>query len=188
MADLSQLLPVAVVLLVIVVGVAFWQRRATVDASARARSSAPPSSPAVVPVATAAAIASRPVPDDVLGQLTYDGKQMWEGDREMAFAGTTVFVEITAGAEGPSDAVCEIARTAMAQQSDLDARARALLTPALPDMGWEGLPLAPFSIAVRPDAHQRLVGVLWYEVGDMDGEVGVASADLWRTLEIERMY
>jgi hypothetical protein len=106
----------------------------------------------------------------------------------MAFAGTTVCIEITAGAEGPADAVREIARTAIAQQADLDARARALLAPALPGLGWEGLSLTPFSIAVRPDARQRLVGVLWYEVGDMDGEIGAASADLWRTLEIERMY
>ena len=50
--------------------------------------------------------------------------------------------------------------------------------PRWPDLGWEGLPLTPFSIAVRPDASERLVGVLWYEVGDMDGEIGVASADL----------
>ena len=69
--------------------------------------------------------------DDVLGQLMYDGKHLWELDEEMAFAGTTVFLEITAGAEGPTDAVREIARTAIVQQADLDARARALLTPAL---------------------------------------------------------
>ena len=43
---------------------------------------------------------------------------------------------ITAGAEGPTDAVREIARTAIALQADLDARARALLTPALPGLGW----------------------------------------------------
>ncbi len=188
MADISQLLPVAVVLLVIVVGVALWQRRATVDASARSRPSTLPSSRAADPAATAAALRVRPVHNDVLGRLVYDGEHMWELDEELAFAGTTVCVEITGGAEGPTGAAREIARTAIAQQADLDARARALLTPALPGLGWEGLPLTAFSIAVRPDAHQRLVGVLWYEVGDMDGEIGAASADLWRTLEIERMY
>ena len=123
----------------------------------------------------------------MLGRLIYNGEQMWEADDERVFAGTTVCIEIAAGAEGP-DAGREIARAAIAQQAELDTRARALLTPALAGLGWAGLPLTAFSIAVRPDARQRLVGVLWYEVGDMDGEIGVASADRWRTLEIERMY
>ena len=189
MDTLSPLLSIAIVVLVLVMGLAWWQRRATVDASARSPRSEPRATPPLSDAVDVGAPDARPpaVHDQVLGRLLY-GDTLWEGEDEIAFANTTVCIEIAGGPEGPTDRAREIVRTALGRQADLDARARAMLAAALPDIGHAGASLTPFSIATREDEQHQVVGVIWYEIGDLDGEIGVASADSWQTLTIERMY
>lgn len=187
--EISPLLAVGVVLLVVVGGLALWQRVTQAAHPDRSRAASTPTVPSPSLVAGADGLpggsASRPRRvDEVFGPITFDGQELWEREEDLEFAGTTVVLELTAGPDGPGDTHRAIVRTAVAEGRALEARARAIVEAELRRRGIALDDLEVYELAAGLDDEDRVAGYLWYSA-DFSGEIGVSSIDLWRTLELE---
>src|SRR5688572_9256541 len=127
--ELSPLLIVGLVLLLVVAGLALWQRMQQVDPAVGGRAVARPgaspelSSPPAAPPAAHPPLIS--VTDPVIGAITFDDG-LWTTDEDVPFGDTTVIVELTGSADGITDAQRDIVGAALTAAHDLDRRARAL--------------------------------------------------------------
>ena len=179
-----SLLQIAVVLLVIVVGLTLWQRRAHAEPTP-ARRDTPPSAP---PPRGSASDGTGPRrlelgTDPLLGDITYDG-DTWLAENDIDLHGTVVSVVISGTAAGPTARDRAIVEAALARP-DLDSRARTLIVLELERLGVDPTGLAMSELAVGPDDDDVLQGYLWYEVPDFSGVIGVKSADHWQTLTVD---
>ncbi len=182
---MSPLLALALVALAIVVGLTLLQRRA----HAQPRGVGPsPGLPASPPSQGPTSSEVHPgLVDPVLGSMTYDGHHSWSIDEDPAFAGTTVIVEIAGGPDGPDADAREYVTKALAQQADLDARARVVVIEEARRRGFSATQVEAYELMVGPDDDDALSGYLWFDVDDFEVELGVSSADAWRTLRLETL-
>lgn len=179
---MSPLLVIAIVLLVIVVGLTWLQRRAQVEprgAVGKERSPSPPPERTGAAQGTETDIRT----DPVLGVIGFnDG--IWMTETDLDLGGSLVLVEIHGTIDGPTDADHQIVKAALARP-DLEARARTLVLHELARLGTDATDLAIYELAVGPDDDGALHGYLWFEVTEFLGEIGVKSSDLWQTLTLE---
>lgn len=186
---MSPLLAVAIVLLVLVVGLTLLQRRGQTDTHRPRRGPMPPAPPPAPDVPELADPPASEPPsatdvrsDPVVGTIGYfDG--IWMTENDLNLHGAQVMVEITGTVAGPTNEDHEIVKAALARP-DLDERARPLVAAELERRGEELIGLVPYSMAVRPDEHGVRHGYLWYDTASFLGEIGVKSADHWRTITI----
>ena len=188
--DLSPALILGVVLLVAVGALSLWQRSHQVDRTGAGRSAAggsaaPAASVPAAPAATAEHDSGFAfVKDDLLGVLDWD-EGVWNADDNAAFADTEVIVEIHAPRSGFTAPQREIVRTALASSHDLDARARALIGQELQREGVTDMTMEAYELTVRQRDDGLEAGFVWYDVAKADREMGVSSADGWKTLRLE---
>ncbi len=111
--------------------------------------------------------------------MTYDGHHSWSLDEDPAFAGTTVRRRDRGRTPtGPDAAAPEYVTTALAQQADLDARARVVVVEEARRRGFAATQVEAYELMVGPDDDDALSGYLWFDVDDFEVELGVSSADL----------
>lgn len=186
--ELSPLLIVGLVLLLVVAGLALWQRMQQVDPAVGGRAVARPgagpelSSPPAAPLDGDPPLIS--LADPVIGAITFDDG-LWTTDEDVAFGETTVIVEVTGSADGITDAQRDIVGAALTGAHDLDRRARALINQELARQGIGESEMDTYELALRPDPDGRETAYLWYDVEESDREMGVSSTDRWRTLKLE---
>ena len=186
----SPLLIVGVLLLVVVLGLSLWQRSQQVDRTGAGRSAPGGAVASASPAAPAAVATAKPdssyafVRDDLLGVLDWD-EGVWNADDNAAFADTEVIVEIHADKSGFTNAQREIVRTALASSHDLDERARALIGQQLQRDGITDMTMEAYELTVRHRDDGLEAGFVWYDVAKADREMGVSSADGWKTLRLE---
>ena len=172
---MSPLLVIAVVLLVLVVGLAVLQRRASAPASRGASPSSPPSAPPA---------GDLQIDDPILGVLTFNNDNaLWEGD-SFEFDGIPVLLELSGDVHGPSAAARALVQAAIAQPG-LHARGRDIVRAELVTRGVDTDDVEAYQIAVDNSETGAVTGYVWYNVETFDGEIGVSSADGWRTLTLE---
>jgi hypothetical protein len=181
------LLIVGLVLLLVVAGLALWQRMQQVEPAggrpvARPAAVSEPSSPTGEPFDGDPPLIS--VTDPVIGAITFDDG-LWTTDEDVPFGDTTVIVEVTGSADGITDAQRDIVGAALTGAHDLDRRARALINQELARQGIGESEMDTYELALRPDANGRETAYLWYDVEESDREMGVSSTDRWRTLKLE---
>lgn len=180
---MSPLLVVAIVLLVLVVGLTLLQRRGQVQPHAVRRQPSPPATPE--PPDTSPSEMTAITTDPLLGVIGFhDGGWMTETDLNLH--GTLVLVEIAGSIDGPTNADHEVVRAALATP-DLETRARALVIAELERRRVRvgATDASAYSLAVRPDRDGVLHGFLWFAAEQFLGDVGVKSADHWRTITLE---
>jgi hypothetical protein len=187
--ELSPLLIAGVVLLVVVLGLALWQRRQQVDRTAGVRAAG---DLAAVSGGHAVADVSKAesqhlfAKDDLLGAMEYY-EGAWTAEDEVAFGDTTVNVEVHGSTAGLTGAQRDLLRRAIESSHDLDRRAREVIQRELARRGIHDTTMEPYELAVRPRQDGREAGFVWYEVEHADREMGVSSSDGWRTLEVETL-
>jgi hypothetical protein len=183
---MSPLLAFAIVLLIVVAGLALWQRRSREQTSGPGARLASAGVAAAAPEDTPSAPA--PISDPVLGTITYAGHGFWTRD-DLEFAGATMQLEIFASEAGPPPEVGEYLQAALAPETALDARARAAIHADARERGLtepdDGPALHPNQVAIGIDGDRVFRGYVWYTSEDPDGEFGVSSTDMWRTLTVE---
>jgi hypothetical protein len=185
--ELSAPLIVGFVLLVIVVGLALWQRTQQVDRTVDHRPAGSTSASAHASAAANASDADEVFvssTDPVIGPMTFD-QDVWTADDDVEFAGTTVIVEVRGTKSGLTDAQRDILRVALEQQHELDTRARATIRQELDRQGIGETDMEAYELGVRPRDDGREAGFLWYDVTESDREMGVSSTDRWQTLKVE---
>ncbi len=184
---MSLLLVVGVVLLLLLGGLALWQRRA-------ARDMATSASRADSPALTAAASRPRAVPgadarmptidDPVIGSLKYHGDTAWTGEESLAIGGHDLVVQIFAGVEGPGDEHRAWMRTFRDRFDTIDADARALLGHVLQPLGVTSPRLDPWQVSIGPGDDGVFEGRLHYDVvHEAVDDLCVRSVEQWAVLE-----
>ena len=98
---------------------------------------------------------------------------------------STVIVEVHGHKSGLTEAQSELVRLALEYPRDLDGRAREVIAPALGRHDLEGATITPYELTVRPGDDGRDVGFLWFEVEGTGRDIGVSSADGWKTLTLQ---
>ena len=182
---MSPLLAFAVVLLVIVAGLAWFQRRATRDLVAgvpRRPADTPSTQVLPTPSPTPDALS---VSDPVIGDLTFDGIDVWTRDEDLHLGGHDISVVVVAGPEGPQDLHRSWVQAALARYDALEAEARALLVDVLEPLEIGRDEITPWQIMVGPgDDPQVFEGRLTYGVVHEEiDELYVRSTELWDYLE-----
>lgn len=189
---MSPLLAVAIVLLVVVIALTLWQRKAQARVTESPASPRPTPAP-ITPVApggrrlaaeTGAARVGDTVHDPELGTLVYDDIDGWSREDDLDFAGAAVSLTVSV-ADRPGEAHRAWLRATLADAASLDARARQVVVPELQRRGAAYDDLVAYQMAFGEDDEGARRGYLWYCVGDFDGEIGVSSRDHWRTLTLE---
>ena len=182
---MSPLLALAVVLLVIVGGLAWWQRRATRDLSPFASRVVPPETRGgAVAARTAATAPTARLDDAVIGGLTYHGGDAWTGEESLALGGHDVVLQILAGPDGPTDEHRAWVKTAIDRFPIIDADARALLSHVLEPLGVAAADLEPWQLMVGPHDGGVFEGRLYYDVvHETVDELYVRSVEQWTVLE-----
>jgi hypothetical protein len=179
---MSLLLAVAVVLLVIVVGLTLMQRRARGSSPPPRRDA--PTAPPLRPEPPDTAVAETDMrTDPVLGVIGFH-EGIWMTETDLDSGDSLFLVEVHGTIDGPTNADHQIVKAALAQ-SDLDARARAMVIAELERRHVDTNDVTLYSLVVRPDHTGVRHGFLWYDVPEFVGEIGVKSADHWRTLTLE---
>jgi hypothetical protein len=180
---MSPLLAVAIVLLVLVAGLALLQRRQTRDLSARPAVATFASGTAPVADVDPESDPDWPFKDDpVLGSLMFDGEGMWSGD--LAIGGQDVELFLRASREGPGARHREWVQAAQERGDGLVSEARARLAEALARRGVDLEDPSLQELHVGPDAGGVFEGRLVFDPDhdDLDA-VYVQSTDTWRTVE-----
>lgn len=181
---MSPLLAVAIVLLVLVGGLALLQRRQTRDLSQGPAVAAPPSRPAVaVAESDPESDPDWPFKDDpVLGSLMFDHEAMWSGD--VTIGGVALELFLRAGREGPGERHREWVQAAQARGDGLLSEARTKLAEALVRRGVDLQDPTVQELHVGPEADGVFEGRLVFDPDhdDLDG-VFVQTTDAWRTVE-----
>jgi hypothetical protein len=182
---MSPLLVVAIVLLVIVLGLAWFQRRATRDLSTGAapRAGADPLAP--VPTPPADRVRPTMITDPVFGDLTFDGHDSWTRDEDLALADEYIEVLVLAGPDGPQDTHRAWMQAALPRLETIDTEARTVLARAMAPLGLSGDDLTPWQIAIGPAAGETACeGRLYYDsMHAAVDEAYVRSTALWDRLE-----
>ena len=121
--------------------------------------------------------------DPVLGVIGFH-EGIWTTETDLNLGGSLILVEIHGTIDGPTNADHQIVQAALAQ-SDLDARARPMVMAELERRSVDSNEVTLYSLVVRPDQTGVRHGFLWYDAAEFIGEIGVRSADHWRTLTLE---
>jgi hypothetical protein len=181
---MSFLLAAAIVLLVLVIGVALLQRRQTRDFSTRpGGATAAPGTSTPIAAADPERDPDWPFKDDpVLGSLIFDQEDVWSG--EVVIGDLDVEVVLRAGREGPGDHHRQWVQAAQGRGDRLLNEARAALAEALAQRAITLEDLSSVEMHLGPDADGVFEGRLVFDPDHDDLDAAyVRSTDTWRTVE-----
>jgi hypothetical protein len=182
---MSPLLAVAILLLVIVGGLAWFQRRATRDLSTGPAPRSGGETPARVPTPPPDRVRPTLITDPVFGDLSFDGFDSWTRDDDLVVADELVEVLVLAGPDGPQDTHRAWMQAALGRLEALEREARTVLARAMAARGLAADDLTPWQITIGPNDDATVFeGRLYYDSmhASVD-EAYVRSTAMWDRLE-----
>ena len=185
---MSLLLIVALGFLLLVGGLAIWQRRGTRDLTRNgARTHSPTKAEAQARVVSATDARMSTLDDPVIGPLKYHGGHAWTGEESLSLGGYDLVVQIFAGPEGPGDEHRAWMRTFRQRFETIDADARVLLGHVLQPLGVAPASLEPWQVSLGPGDDGVFEGRVHYDLAhEAVDDLYVRSVEQWAVLEAYR--